>query len=365
MAAQNPRILLAGGGTGGHLFPALAIADEVRKIEPAAELLFIGTKNKIEARVVPQRGYPFQTIWISGLHRRLTLDNLLFPVKVAVSLVQSFVIIKRFQPDVVVGTGGYVCGPILSVATWFGIPTVLHESNSYPGFTTRLLAGRVNKVFTAFDATMKWLKRTDNVEVVGTPTRESLGIASKEDGRGFFNLDQTRKTVLVLGGSLGATSVNNAVLGSIEELLAAGIQLIWQTGQRDIERVKQAIGSRSVGWLGAFIDRMEYAFAAADIVVCRAGATTLAELTRVGKPAILVPYPHAAADHQTHNAKAMVDGGAGLMIADADASQKLKPAILDLLKDQRRLARMREASLTLGKPEAGRRIAEMILQFTR
>jgi UDP-N-acetylglucosamine--N-acetylmuramyl-(pentapeptide) pyrophosphoryl-undecaprenol N-acetylglucosamine transferase len=358
-----PHILIAGGGTGGHLFPALAIADEFKKLRPESEFLFLGTKGKIEARVVPQRGYAFRTIWISGFHRRLTIDNLLFPLKVLVSLVQSFFVIRQFRPDVVVGTGGYVCGPVLFVASMLKIPTVIHESNSYPGVTTRMLAKKATKVFIAFDDAKRWLKRTDHVTLIGTPTREILGSVSRSASREFFQIDPNKKTLLVFGGSLGAASINNAVLESLDDLLHERIQLIWQTGQSDFARVRAAIGIKSVGWVGAFIDRMEYAFGAADLVVCRAGATTLAELTRVGKPAIIIPYPHAAGDHQTHNARSLADAGAAVMIADHDARQNLKSVALGLLSDPGRLENMGRTSAQLGKPDAGSAIAATILEM--
>jgi UDP-N-acetylglucosamine--N-acetylmuramyl-(pentapeptide) pyrophosphoryl-undecaprenol N-acetylglucosamine transferase len=354
---------MAGGGTGGHLFPALAIADEIRKLSPESKFLFVGTKGKIEERVVPQRDYPFRRIWISGFHRRLTLGNMLFPAKLVVSLVQSFFLIKQFQPDVVVGTGSYVCGPILLVASWLGIPTVVHESNSYPGFTTRLVASNVSRVFIAYEATKQWLKRTDHVELVGTPTREVLGTVSKDDGRKFFVLDSQLRTVLIFGGSLGATSINNAMLTMIDELVRTGIQMIWQTGQVDLERVQEAVRGKKVGWVGPFIEKMEYAYAAADVVVCRSGALTIAELTRVGLPAIVVPYPHAAADHQTQNARTLVDAGAALMVKDAEIQQHLKTELVALLADERRRNGMALASKRLGKPEAGKLIAQKTLEL--
>jgi UDP-N-acetylglucosamine--N-acetylmuramyl-(pentapeptide) pyrophosphoryl-undecaprenol N-acetylglucosamine transferase len=365
LGKQDPNILLAGGGTGGHLFPALAIADEIKRFEPASTFLFLGTKGKIEARVVPQRGYAIRMIWISGFRRRLTIDNLLFPFKVVVSLVQSLFVIRQFRPDVVVGTGGYVCGPILFVASLLGIPTVIHESNSYPGATTRLLAKRATSIFIAFDAARRWLKRTDHVRLIGTPTREILGTVTKEEGRSFFHIAADKKTLLVFGGSLGAASINDAVLESIPEFLAAGIQLIWQTGQGDYERVRKALGDNNTGWLGPFIDKMEYAFGAADLVVCRSGATTIAELTRVGKPAIVIPYPFAAGDHQTHNARSLADGGAAVMIADKDVRQNLKDRAIGLLNDPQRLNQMSRASAQLGKPDAGRDIATAILGMIR
>jgi len=360
VGTSAPNILLAGGGTGGHLFPALAIADEIKRLEPNATFLFLGTKGKIEARVVPQRGYAFRTIWISGFHRRLTIDNLLFPLKVIVSLIQSLFVIRQFKPDVVVGTGGYVCGPILFMASLLGIPTVIHESNSYPGVTTRLLAARVSTVFIAFEEARRWLKRSDNVILMGTPTRDALGTISRDAGAAAFELEQGKKTLLVFGGSLGAVSINNAVLASLDEWGQRGIQLIWQTGQGDYERIRSAIGSKTAIWLGAFIDKMEYAFGAADLVVCRAGATTLAELTRVGKPAIVVPYPHAAGDHQTHNARSLANAGAATMITDQNLAKEFGPNVLALLESPARLAAMSAESKKLGRPAAGPEIAASI-----
>lgn len=365
VGTSGPNILLAGGGTGGHLFPALAIADEIRRLEPGAAFLFLGTKGKIEARVVPQRGYAFRTIWISGFHRRLTVDNLLFPLKVVVSLIQSLFVIRQFKPDVVVGTGGYVCGPVLFMASLFGIPTVIHESNSFPGVTTRLLAARASAVFIAFEEARRWLKRTDNVVLIGTPTREALGTINKQAGAAAFGLEQGRKTLLVFGGSLGAASINNAVLASLDELGKTGIQLIWQTGQGDYERIRSAIGSKTGIWLGAFIDKMEYAFGAADLVVCRAGATTLAELTKAGKPAIVVPYPHAAGNHQTHNARSLADAGAAVMITDQNLAKEFGPNVLALIENPARLEAMSAESKKLGRPAAGPEIAASIRKLIR
>jgi UDP-N-acetylglucosamine--N-acetylmuramyl-(pentapeptide) pyrophosphoryl-undecaprenol N-acetylglucosamine transferase len=254
---------------------------------------------------------------------------------------------------------------VLFVASMLKIPTVIHESNSFPGVTTRLLAKRATRVFVAFDDAKRWLKRTDHVTLIGTPTREILGTVSRSASREFFQIDPNKKTLLVFGGSLGAASINNAVLGSLDDLLREGIQLIWQTGQSDFARVRAAIGIRPLGWLGAFIDRMEFAFGAADLVVCRAGATTLAELTRVGKPAIIIPYPYAAGDHQTHNARSLAEAGAAVMIADRDAQANLKSVALALLSDPERLENMGRASARLGKPEAGQAIAETILEMIR
>ncbi len=343
------------------MYPALAIADEIKKQRPDAEFLFVGTKGKIEARVVPQRGFRFATIWISGVRRNLSPTNLLFPVKVVVSLVQSFFLIRQFRPDAIVGTGGYVCGPILYMGNLMRIPTVIHESNSFPGVTTRMLAAGATIVFTAFEATARWLGTKTRVELVGTPTRSALEGVSREAAIGFFGLDPRKQTVLVFGGSLGATSVNRALMAIAPTLAAEDIQFIWQTGEMDLENVKENIGSRAVGWIGKYIDRMDFAYAAADVVVSRSGATTIAELTRVGKASILVPYPFAAADHQTLNARTMEERGAAIVVPDAAVGERLESALRGLLADPAKRSSVEAAAKSLGRPDAGEVIAAKIL----
>lgn len=365
------RILMAGGGTGGHLFPGIAIADEIKRVHPDANITFLGTKDKIEARVVPQRGYNFAPIWISGFRREPTLSNLLFPLKVVVALVQSFFLMKKMKPDVVVGTGGYVCGPPLYVASWLGIPTLIQEQNSYPGVTTRRLASRVNEVHTTFESSKRYLKRLDNVKLSGNPTNARLGTISRDEGAKQFTLNPTMKTLLVFGGSLGATSINNEIERILPELLKLDVQLIWQTGQIDFERVNSSVQtkldeeSKKRVRVQKFIEQMEYAYAASDVTACRAGASTLAELTVVGLPSVLVPYPFAAADHQTENAKAMVEQGAAVMIKDSELKERLLPTVKELLADEARLKKMSERAMTLGKPEAASTIAEAVLGLAK
>jgi UDP-N-acetylglucosamine--N-acetylmuramyl-(pentapeptide) pyrophosphoryl-undecaprenol N-acetylglucosamine transferase len=358
-------MLFAAGGTGGHLFPAIAIAEEIKKLQPDARIAFVGTKNKIEARVVPQKGFEFHTIWISGFHRRLTIDNLLLPVKVVVSLVQSFFLIRKLRPNVVVGTGGYVCGPILTLASLMKIPTIVHESNSYPGVTTRMVASRVTKVFLAFDVTKKWLPKVDagKIELVGNPTRDSLGKISREEGLKYFNLHLRKKTLLAFGGSLGAASINLTMGKIADELVQSGLQILWQTGEKDFERYESKNGENV--WVGKFIDKMEYAYAAADVVLCRSGATTLAELTRLGKPSILVPYPHAAANHQELNAQAVVEAGAAVMIRDSELETKALSSIKEILSNDTARNAMHERSLALGKPNAGTEIAHKLMRMAK
>jgi UDP-N-acetylglucosamine--N-acetylmuramyl-(pentapeptide) pyrophosphoryl-undecaprenol N-acetylglucosamine transferase len=362
---RNIKYLFAAGGTGGHLFPAIAIADEIKRLQPGAEILFVGTKNKIEARVVPQKGYNFKTIWISGFQRSLQIQNLLFPAKVIVAMFQSLNILKKFRPDLVIGTGGYVSGPILFVASILGIKTVMHESNSYPGAVTRWLAKRVKKVFLTFEETKQYLTTEINVEVVGNPTRDVLDKVNRTEAIRSFGLDENIKTLLVFGGSLGSVSINNAILKNIEKLITKNIQVIWQTGERDYERIeKELINTKvntSIGvLLVKFIDRMEYAYNAADVVLCRAGATTIAELTRIGKPAILVPYPYAAADHQTMNAKTLANAGAALMLTDKEIDDKLENTVLHLINNDDVRQKMSERSKNLGQPQAALNITKKI-----
>lgn len=360
-AAKNLTFILAGGGTGGHLFPALAIAEELKKQEPEAQMLFVGTKGKIETRVVPERGYPLTILWLSGFRRSLSPGNLLVPLKIVVSIVQSFFLVRRANPSAVIGTGGYVCGPVLFVASLLGIPTAIHESNSFPGITTRLLAGRVSRVFAAFEDVKQWIPNARTIEIVGTPTLGTLGSVTREEALRFFRLNTEKKTLLIVGGSLGATSINAAILPLLEALDASGTQCIWQTGTLEFEPIRRQSEGRLRGWVGAFIERMDLAYAAADLVLCRAGATTIAELTRVGKAAIVVPYPHSAEDHQTRNAKTLVDAGAALMITDKQLPALLKKELFGLLQNQAHQTAMAAASKKLGRPDAARRVAEAVL----
>ena len=357
-------ILFAGGGTGGHLYPAIAIAEEILKINPNNRVVFVGTRTKIEARVVPQKGFEFHTIWISGFSRRFTVSNLLFPVKVIVSLIQSFFLIRSVRPDAVLGTGGYVSGPVLFVASLMGIPTVIHESNSYPGVTTRILASRATKVLITFEVTKRWLSSSASVEVAGNPTRGELSAVTRSEGSRFFGLDPARKTLLVFGGSLGAASINRVMPSVVEHADSKGYQIIWQTGESDhaaAATVKHHPGIAIVRYL----DRMDCAYAAADLIICRSGATTLAELTRLGKPAILVPYPHAAANHQELNAQAMVDAGAARMVRDSELPVALLKTVHEVLHNDSVLAEMSTRSSALGKPDAGIEIAKKLIAMKR
>ena len=360
--------MFAGGGTGGHLFPAIAVAEEIRKSSPAAVITFIGTRQKIEARVVPQHGFKFETIWVSGFRRKFTFENIMFPGKFVVSIVQSFFLMRKLKPDVVVGTGGYVCGPPLLVASTLGIPTLLQEQNSYPGVTTRLLSKWVSEVHLSFRSSQQYLKRTDNVHVSGNPTREDVGKISRTEGAAYFKISPVKRTLLVFGGSLGASSINNIVLKILARLIAKDFQIIWQTGRGDYDRIKAETdrmieSTRGIVRLHEFVDSMEHAYAVCDLAICRAGATTVAELGKAGVASVLVPYPYAAADHQTENARAMVKAGAAVMIKDMELHDKLWTTIEALFADPAQLQAIRAKASGMGTPNATSILARAVLNL--
>lgn len=355
--------MIAGGGTGGHIFPGIAIADSIKKIDANADIIFVGTKGKIEERVVPKAGYKFKSIWISGFARSFDLKNLLFPLKVIVSLIQSFILIKRFKPDVVVGTGGYVSGPVVFVASLLGVPTLIQEQNSYPGVTTRLLSRFVDEVHISFEVTKKYLKRKDNVFLSGNPIRSGLKIYPKDEALKFFGLEFSKKTLFVFGGSAGARSINNAMLEIIDELVEKGIQVIWQTGALDFETVEGKCKDMNAVKVFKFIDEIDYAYSASDLVICRAGATTIAEVAYFGLPAIFVPYPFAAENHQYENARFLFEKGASEIILDGELKTKLKQKIFELLEDEKKLDEMRTKVKLFANPNAGDLIAKAILKL--
>lgn len=311
------RIVFAGGGTGGHVFPAIYLAQYLKKYM-GANCLFIGTKNGMESRKVPQAGFVLKYIWISGFHRRLDLRNLIFPLKLIISLWQSKKELRQFKPDLVIGTGGYVSGPVLYQAVKMKIPTVIQEQNSFPGVTTRFLASKVNFVFVAYNEALQYLNGVSNSMVVGNPVKNNLGLVDKVIARQFFGIRKNIPTVLVFGGSQGSRNINKAISELVGKGVFSKIQLIWQTGENEFSKYKSKF-EKSINkniHLIPFIDKMEYAYAISDIAICRAGAMTIAELAAAGLPPILVPLSSAAANHQHKNAKSLSDQGAALLIKD-------------------------------------------------
>lgn len=357
------RILFAGGGTGGHLFPAIAIAEEVRALDKDSEIEFVGTRYGIEYRMRNDLAYPLTLIAMRGLARKVSISLIIFPIRLIVSVWQSLRILRRFRPDVVVGTGGYVAGPVIIAAAIKKIPRVLQEQNSYPGLVTRQLASRVNVVFTAYKKAEEFLPRTVASRRLGNPIRRSLIGCNRHEALKKFGLNTDKKTILILGGSQGARRINEAVLASLDGL-DDSMQVLWQCGKRDYTDVAaRADKTEFVVSLFPFSNEMDLVYAAADLAIARAGALTIAELTACGIPAILVPYPFATADHQTHNAAEVVAAGAAETVADSELDTiKLMNRAADIIRSGR-LQKMREAARALGRPQAATDIAREVLRL--
>lgn len=362
---DRPKILLAAGGTGGHVYPAIAIADALKEENPDTEILFVGTKDHMEWKAVPNAGYDIRNVWISGFHRRLTLKNLVFPLKLITSLFQSLRILSAYKPQVVVSCGGYVAGPIGWVAGKMGIPIVIQEQNSFPGITNRLLAKYATKIFTAFREADKHLP-ADKTQVSGNPTRASLNEADRSTALSSFGFESDKPVLLVMGGSGGAKTINDAMRANIEALHdKVELQIIWQCGQRYYDTLSTDVDTKNLKnlRLTAYLDNMAEAYAAADLVISRAGASSCSELMLTGKPSILVPSPNVAGDHQTQNAKAMADAGASLLLEDNKMKETVTELVEKLIRDQQNLKRMNQAALKLAKPDAAKLIAKEILEI--
>ena len=361
---MSRKIIIAGGGTGGHIFPAVAIANALKKINPAIEILFVGANGKMEMEKVPQAGYQIRGIDIAGFNRSSLIKNIGLPFKLIKSFFQVRRIIKDFQPDAVIGVGGYSSFPVLRFAQAKGIPTFIHESNSFAGKSNIFLGKKATRIFVATDGMEKFFPK-EKIIVAGNPVRETISSAtvSRAEGIKFFSLDENKKTVLVVGGSLGAKSINEATDKHLDEILNNGLQLIWQTGKPYAEKAKQRAAGKTSVWVNEFITKMEYAYAAADIVIARAGAMTVAELCVVKKPVLFVPYPFAAEDHQTVNARTLVEKNAALMVKDSEAMDKAIPMILELAKDESRQNELKKNISVLGITDADKRVAEEILKL--
>lgn len=359
------KILISGGGTGGHVFPAIAIADAFKRALPDAEILFVGARDKLEMQKVPMAGYPIKGLWISGFHRKLTMRNVLFPIKLIVSLIHSFWIVKKFKPELAVGVGGFASGPVVVVCHWLGIPIFLQEQNAYPGITNRLLKNKAEKIFVAYRQMESFFPK-EKLVLSGNPVRAVFreSLPSKEEACKFFKIQGNRKVVLVIGGSLGAASINHALSDGISNSsLAKEVFWIWQVGSQyyeDFQNNDQL--KRDHVLILPFIDRMEMAYAAADLVVGRAGALTIAELAWINQPCILVPSPNVAADHQTANAKALEELGGGKWIPDVDAGEKLISSVVSLVQDDRALNGMVEQLSARPHEDASSLIVQEILK---
>lgn len=368
MQLPNIKVIISGGGTGGHIFPAIAIADELKSINPDIEILFVGAIGKMEMEKVPAAGYPIRGLWISGLQRRLTYKNLSFPFKLIHSSITARLIIKQFKPHVVVGVGGYASGPTVRAAASMGIPTILQEQNSYPGITNKLLANKATKICVAYPGMEKYFPAR-KIQITGNPVRKDILNASsmKNEAIEYFNLDISKPVILSVGGSLGALTLNKSIHQGLKDLCDAGLQIIWQTGKTYFPIADQA--ANNISQIGIhvkpFIQRMDLAYAAADIVISRAGALAISELCLTAKPCILIPSPNVAEDHQTKNAMSLVSSDAAILIADAEAQSKLVNATIELAKDKTKMSLLIENIKKLAFPEAGKTIANLIINSVK
>ncbi|OUS03502.1 undecaprenyldiphospho-muramoylpentapeptide beta-N-acetylglucosaminyltransferase [Flavobacteriales bacterium 33_180_T64] len=328
---SNYKIILSGGGTGGHIYPAIAIANELKSRFPDAKFLFVGALDRMEMEKVPQAGYEIEGLWISGIQRKLTLKNLTFPFKLLISLLRSRKIIKTFQPNVVIGTGGFASGPLLKMAISKGVPSLIQEQNSYPGITNKLLAKKVNRICVAYEGLEAYFPK-EKIVLTGNPIREDLlDIENKHiEGKDAFTLIHSKHTLLILGGSLGARRVNQLIENELEYFQSQNIQLIWQCGKLYYNQYKQYNALENVQ-VHAFLNNMDMAYAAADVIISRAGASSVSELCIVGKPVIFIPSPNVAEDHQTKNAKAITDKNAAILIKENELDSEFENHFTELM----------------------------------
>jgi len=357
------RIIIAGGGTGGHIFPAIAIANALKKKDNSIEILFVGAKGKMEMEKVPQAGYKIEGIDIAGFNRSSLIKNIGLPFKLIKSFIQVRGIVNQFKPDAVIGVGGYSSFPVLRFAQAKRIPTFIHESNSFAGKSNMLLGKKATKIFVAIDGMEKFFP-ANKLMITGNPVRATIAqnTTSKTEAIQFFSLNEMKKNVLVVGGSLGAKSINEAIDMHLDELLKAGLQIIWQTGKPYAATAKKRCEGKSGVWVNEFISQMENAYAAADIVVSRSGAMTVAELSVAKKPVVFVPYPFAAEDHQTVNAKRLVEKNAAMMIKDSEVKEKLLQTIIYLANNETMQNEMRSNIAKLAITDADIRVADEVLK---
>lgn len=363
---EGMRVIISGGGTGGHIFPAIAIADAITNRYLHAQILFVGAEGRMEMKRVPAAGYDIVGLPVSGFNRKNIFKNLKVLWKLNKSMNKSKKIIKDFNPDIAIGVGGYASGPLLKVAAAKGIPTLLQEQNSYPGVTNKLLAAKAEKICVAYEGMDKFFDQS-KIVLTGNPYRETLlSDATKEEAASFFNLNPSKKTILILGGSLGSRTINHSLLKKYGMLNRPDIQVIWQVGELYFHDLFLEIPNRGKMdnvRLHDFLDRMELAYKAADLVISRAGAGAISELSLLGKPTILIPSPNVAEDHQTKNAMALVNKGAALMVTDDEAEEKLVPMALELVNDDKKLNELSNNILKLAQRDSANRIVDEIVNI--
>jgi UDP-N-acetylglucosamine--N-acetylmuramyl-(pentapeptide) pyrophosphoryl-undecaprenol N-acetylglucosamine transferase len=356
------KFILSGGGTGGHIYPAIAIANELKLRFPDADILFVGAKDKMEMQKVPQAGYKIKGLWIAGLQRKLTIENAMFPFKLLNSLWESRKIIKKFKPDVVIGTGGFASGPLLQVANSLNIPTVIQEQNSYPGITNKLLSKKANIICVAYDNLERFFPANKMI-LTGNPVRQDLIDINgkKEEAIQYFKLDVSKKTLLILGGSLGSRRINQLIEKELDKILSLGLQVIWQCGKFYLEDYKKFNGENVQ--VVAFIDRMDLVYATADFVISRAGASSVSELCIVGKPVIFIPSPNVAEDHQTKNAQAIVNKKGAILLKESQLEDDFGIVFESLVRDQGKQEQLSQNIRNLALPKATEQIVDEIVKL--
>ncbi len=361
---KRRRFIISGGGTGGHIFPAISIANAIKAKEPEAEILFVGAENRMEMERVPAAGYRIVGLPICGFDRRHLLKNVKTLCKLLRSLRMARRVVKDFRPDAAVGVGGYASGPLLRAAASLGVPCYLQEQNSYAGMTNKWLAAKAKRICVAYQGMDKFFP-ADKIVLTGNPVRQDLLQAAglKQEALAYYGLQPDRPVMLVVGGSLGAGSINQAVMAHLDELENSPVQVLWQTGKYYYKNIMAALEGRSLKQVHVtqFVDRMDYAYAMSDLVVSRAGASSISELCLLGKACILVPSPNVAEDHQTKNAMALVKENAALMVTDAQAKETLVPTALQLLSDPARLEALRQSIARLALPDAAEKIADIVM----
>lgn len=360
------KAIISGGGTGGHIFPAIAIANAIRKKYPSAEILFVGANGRMEMEKVPQAGYEIKGLTIAGFQRGSVTKNLTLPFKLVGSLLSAYNIVRKFKPDVAIGVGGYASGPLLRAAAFAGVPTVLQEQNSFAGVTNKILARNAKVICTAYEG-MGNVFPPNKVVLTGNPVRDVIVqmSADRREACNYFSLNEEKKTILIIGGSLGAKTLNKSVEAALERIKESDVQIVWQTGKVYFDECREI--AKGIHNLHAhmFIDRMDYAYTAADVIISRAGALSISELQIVGKPVILVPSPNVSEDHQTHNAMALVNRKAAVMIKDTEAKVNLIGAAFDLLENETLQKELSTNIKQMAIPNAADRIVEEIMKVVK
>ena len=365
---MKPRFIISGGGTGGHIYPAIAIANELKLRFPDCEILFVGAKDKMEMQKVPQAGYEIEGLWISGIQRKLTLENLKFPFKFLSSLLKSRKIIKKFNPDVVIGTGGFASGSVVQVAQSMKIPTLIQEQNSYPGITNKVLSKKANAICVAYDGLDKFFPK-EKIVFTGNPVRQDLLNVEENrlDAIKHFDLDPNKRTLLVLGGSLGARRINQLIEKELDFIVNQDVQLIWQCGKFYYEEYKKYDSDTQHPTPNTqvlpFIDRMDLVYAAADIIISRAGASSVSELSIVGKPTIFIPSPNVAEDHQTKNAGAISDKNGAVLIKESELDIRFENVFSEIVNNEELQKELSENIKELAKPNATKDIVDEIVKL--